>query len=358
MATVNNPKISPRNNAKISTEVSTEIGAKIIAKDQTDLITWYLANRRELPWRKNKDPYRIWISEVMLQQTTVTAVIPFYEKFMKRFPNVKALASAEESDVLEHWAGLGYYSRARNLHRSAKILAENGFYKKADELIALPGFGPYTSRAVSSLAFNEHVGVLDGNVIRVLSRRYGLSLDWWNNKEKNILQKISDDLAQTEQNSEINQGMMELGATVCTPKKPLCLMCPWKSRCVALKTDQVETLPKPKPRAEFEMWQWTFQPHINEKKNQIYLTPFTAGPFLKNQQFPTSQTEKLKKKPKDFHFKHGVTKYELFITVTKPTTKTPQGGQWVNLAEIKKINPTSLMTKILKFAEKNAKLKE
>lgn len=338
----------------------TEIPSNIITKDQSDLITWYLTNRRELPWRKNKDPYRIWISEVMLQQTTVTAVIPFYEKFMTRFPTVQALAKAEQNEVLEYWAGLGYYSRARNLHRSAIMLAESGFHQKADQLLELPGFGPYTSRAVSSLAFGEHVGVLDGNVIRVLSRRYGLHLEWWNGKQKDILQKISDQLAQTLQNSEINQGMMELGATICTPKKPLCLMCPWKNRCVALKTNEIELLPKSKPKAAFEIWQWTFIPHI--KKGQIYLQPFTDGPFLKNLHFPESQAFKLKKKPKTFDFKHGVTKYDLFINIAKPTAKptnkTPKGGQWVNISEIKKLNPTSLMTKILKFAENSATIKE
>jgi A/G-specific adenine glycosylase len=332
-----------------------QIPTKIIVKDQADLISWYLTNRRELPWRKNKDAYRIWVSEVMLQQTTVAAVIPFYEKFMNRFPKLEDLATADEQDVLEHWAGLGYYSRARNLQRSAKRLHQSGFYQTAAELLELPGFGPYTSRAVASLAFNEKVGVLDGNVIRVLSRRYGLQLNWWATNEKIILQKISDALAQTEKNSDVNQGMMELGATICTPKKPLCLMCPWKTRCLALVENMIEVIPKGKPRAELQTWHWTFQPVI--KKGQIYLTPFTTGPFLKNQHFPQSQAIQLKKNPKAFHFKHSVTKYDLFITVENATAKTPKNGKWVNLNEIKKINPSSLMTKILKFLEKNETLK-
>ncbi|MFZ3228832.1 MAG: A/G-specific adenine glycosylase [Pseudobdellovibrio sp.] len=333
-----------------------KINSKIMARDQAELIQWYLANRRELPWRTSKDPYRIWISEVMLQQTTVVAVIPYYEKFLARFPNLKTLASAAENEVLEYWAGLGYYSRARNIHRSAIKLSQTGFYKTANELLALPGFGPYTSRAVSSLAFSEPVGVLDGNVIRVLSRRYGLHLNWWNSKEKAILQNLSDLLAQTEMNSEVNQGMMELGATLCTPKKPLCLMCPWKSRCLALKKDQVEIIPKPKPRAKFELWQLSFNPQI--KKNKIYLKPFHKGPFLKNLLFPDSQIEKLAKKPKTFDFKHNVTKYEIFVTIEKVAIKTPADGEWVNLSDIKKINPSSLMTKILNFEEKNGRLKK
>ena len=149
---------------------------KQFEKDRDSLITWYKENKRDLPWRNpqgsrgSKDPYRIWISEVMLQQTTVTAVIPFYEKFMNRFPKVQDLAQAKIEDVYEYWAGLGYYSRARNLHKAAQMFAENGFPKTAAELIEYPGLGPYTSRAIASLAFGEKVGVLDGNVIRVLSR--------------------------------------------------------------------------------------------------------------------------------------------------------------------------------------------
>ena len=255
-----------------------------ISIDQNDLINWYVQNRRELPWRKHKDAYKIWISEVMLQQTTVAAVVPYYEKFISRFPTVHILAKAKEEDVLEHWAGLGYYSRARNLHRSAQHLSKSGFYKTAAELIELPGFGPYTSRAVASIAFNEPVGVLDGNVIRVLSRRFGLKLDWWNTKEKQILQNLSDQLAATKKNSEINQGLMELGASICTPKKPLCLLCPWKKRCVSFAKGIVESLPLPKPKVNFEIWHWTLKPHL--KNDFIHLTPNATTPFLKKLPFP------------------------------------------------------------------------
>lgn len=324
-------------------------------KDQQELIHWYLQNRRELPWRKHKDAYKIWISEVMLQQTTVAAVVPYYEKFISRFPTVKILAKAKEEDVLEQWAGLGYYSRARNLHRSAKLLAKSGFYQTAAQLIELPGFGPYTSRAVASIAFDEPVGVLDGNVIRVLSRRFGLKLAWWNTKEKKILQDLSDQLAATKKSSEVNQGLMELGATVCTPKKPLCLLCPWKTQCLALKNNLIEQLPLSKPRPETEIWHWVLRPHIKDKK--IHLMPLAFAPFLKNLHFPESHLSKLRKKPKDFHLKHSVTKYALFISIEKPNSKTPPAGIWVKLTEIKKLNPTSLMTKILNFTEKNVRIK-
>ncbi len=193
-----------------------------------NLINWYLENQRLLPWRMDRDPYKIWISEVMLQQTTVAAVIPYFEKFIQKFPTVQILASSKLEDVYEFWAGLGYYSRARNIHASAKILAISGFAKTHTELIKLPGFGPYTSRAVSSLAFNESVGVLDGNVIRVLSRVFAIKSEWWKPLHRIQLQNYSDQLAKYGESANLNQGLMELGATVCTPQKPLCPICPWK----------------------------------------------------------------------------------------------------------------------------------
>lgn len=236
---------------------------------QKELLDWYRNNKRDLPWRQNRDPYRIWVSEVMLQQTTVAAVIPYYEKFMKRFPTVHQLASASEQEVIEYWAGLGYYSRARNLHKAAKEISEKGFPKTAAELIELSGFGPYTSSAVASLAFNEKVGVLDGNVIRVLSRVNGLSLKWWLPKEREQLQKLSNELAQTEFNSEINQGLMELGATVCTPKKTLCLLCPWKKFCKALKADIVDKLPLSKPKQAGEIWVWDMELYLQKRSDLL-----------------------------------------------------------------------------------------
>ncbi|MFN8943830.1 MAG: A/G-specific adenine glycosylase, partial [Pseudobdellovibrionaceae bacterium] len=155
------------------------------------LKTWYLQNQRPLPWRKNQNPYAVWISEVMLQQTTVQAVIPFYERFLKRFPTVKSLADASLDDVYSYWSGLGYYSRARNIHSAAQIIAQNGFPQSYQQLMFLPGFGPYTARAVSSISFQENVGVVDGNVIRVISRVFGRNDDWWQNKQRDEYQKIA-----------------------------------------------------------------------------------------------------------------------------------------------------------------------
>lgn len=322
-------------------------------KDRDQLITWYRQNKRILPWRSSRDPYRIWISEVMLQQTTVTAVIPFYEKFLNRFPTVHDLATAPLEDVYEYWAGLGYYSRARNLHLSAKNFSAQGFPQSADELIKNPGLGPYTSRAIASLAFNEPVGVLDGNVIRVLSRRYGLKLKWWETKSKQQLQTIADQLAKTEFNADVNQGLMELGATICTPKKTLCLMCPWKKSCVALKDNLINELPLKKDKEKFQIWVWTFD--VDIQKSKIYLEPNLETPFLKKLLLPASKAKLVTAKPKTFDFKHGVTKYDIYVTLQK-SKKSPKKssatGLWANVDSISKVNPTSLMKKILSHHNK------
>lgn len=331
---------------------------KQFEKDRDSLITWYKENKRDLPWRNpqgsrgSKDPYRIWISEVMLQQTTVTAVIPFYERFMDRFPKVQDLAKAKIENVYEYWAGLGYYSRARNLYKAAIMFAENGFPKTAAELIEYPGLGPYTSRAIASLAFGEKVGVLDGNVIRVLSRKYGIQSNWWETKERQKLQDIADLMAQTELNSDLNQGLMELGATICTPKKVMCLMCPWKKDCVSFKKDLTEHIPRKKEKEKLQIWEWTF--FVAEKDEKIYLEENGQTPFLKNLMLPKSEAKLVTKKPKDYHFKHGVTKYEIFVTLK--SVKAPNKittGLWAERSDIAKVNPTSLMKKILSHQEKS-----
>ena len=316
--------------------------------DSRNLVEWYLSIRRDLPWRKDRDPYRIWISEVMLQQTTVTAVIPYYEKFLKRFPTLAKLAASNLEDVLEHWAGLGYYSRARNLHKSALALHAKGFPKTSAELLTFPGFGPYTSRAVSSLAFDEKTGVLDGNVIRVLSRKYGQSVEWWKPAGRNELQTIADALAQTDDPADLNQGMMELGATVCTPSNPACLLCPWKKDCVARLTDRVSELPLKRPRRASEMWLWS--PTVIIRKDLVYVEPNSYAPFLKGHSLPPGQVKRLKAAPKTFTFRGGVTHHDIFVAVTydsKFATKGRKDGQWIPLKELKKQIPVSLIRKAI-----------
>lgn len=323
------------------------------ARDSTALIEWYRGVRRDLPWRKNRDPYRIWVSEVMLQQTTVAAVVPFYERFMKRFPNLEELAKSPVEDVVENWAGLGYYSRARNLHRSAQELAKRGFPKTHEELSEFPGFGPYTARAVASLAFDQKTGVLDGNVIRVLSRRYGLKIEWWKPQGRATLQDVADQLAQVEAPADLNQGMMELGATVCTPQSPACLLCPWANVCVARKTDRVGEFPLKRPRREREIWAW--RPTVVESKGRVMLVPNGYAPFLKGHWIVPGSAERLDDMPKAYDYRGSVTHHDIFVSVNRAAhsaSKTPNASdaKWVDLSALSREIPSSLIRKAIETA--------
>src|SRR5215469_4222678 len=193
------------------------------------LLAWYDANARDLPWRKDQDPYRVWVSEIMLQQTRVAAVIEHYHEFLRRFPTVKKLAAAREASVLAAWSGLGYYRRARMLHAAAKVVTrEHGgkFPQTAEGWRELPGIGRYTAAAIASIAFREPIAVVDGNVERVLQRIFRQQIagePLWESAE-NFLDRARP--------GDFNQAMMELGATVCTPRAPVCLTCPLVELCL------------------------------------------------------------------------------------------------------------------------------
>src|ERR1700686_5037187 len=196
---------------------------------QAQLLGWFAEAKRDLDWRRTRDPYRVWISEIMLQQTRVAAVLPYYRRFLARFPTVDALARARRESVLRSWAGLGYYSRARNLHRAAKeIVARHGgeFPSRMEEALELPGIGHYTAAAVLSIAYGEPHAVLDGNVARVLARLGAVRGDLRQPKKWGSLQKTASRLLPPKASGDWNQAMMELGATLCTPRAPRCAACP------------------------------------------------------------------------------------------------------------------------------------
>jgi len=317
-----------------------------------DLLHWYRQNKRPFPWRANRDPYRIWLSETMLQQTTTTAVIPYFERFVARFPTLESLAMAPEPQVLEAWAGLGYYSRARNLHKAAKALqGRGGFPRTYRELIELPGFGPYTSRAVSSLAFGESVGVVDGNVIRVLSRFYGQAWDWWQGKTRDEIQRRADEWVKGVSSYEMNQALMELGRTICTPKSPSCLLCPLRAECIAFKAGRVASLPKPKPRREREVWIW--RANVQTRRDQVLICKNDTVPFLKGHWMLPGQARRAKIKPAKFDFKHSITHHDIYVTVDGAKAKAGD-GQWVTLKELRQYAPTSLVEKAVQFASGRA----
>ena len=202
----------------------------------TNLLKWYNQNHRDLPWRNTDDPYKIWLSEIILQQTRVIQGLPYYEKFVEKYPNVDSLARAPEQEVLRLWQGLGYYSRARNLHRCAKLLVEKynaRFPQNYSEIVKLPGIGPYTAAAIASFAFKEAVPAIDGNVFRVLSRLYGIESDILSSKSRKEFEKIANELIPKDEPDTFNQAMMEFGALQCVPKNPDCGSCPFNVECYA-----------------------------------------------------------------------------------------------------------------------------
>lgn len=216
------------------------------------LVDWHAQHgRHDLPWQNTRDPYAIWVSEIMLQQTQVATVIPYYQRFMARFPNVKTLATAHEDDVLAHWSGLGYYSRARNLHAAAqRVVADHGglFPHAPDAIASLPGIGRSTAAAIAAFAFGARAAILDGNVKRVLTRCFGVDGFPGDKKIETRLWQLAESLLPQAAIETYTQALMDLGATLCTRTKPRCTACPMARECVALRAGRVAELPTPKPR--------------------------------------------------------------------------------------------------------------
>ena len=213
-----------------------------------DLLAWYDRHRRDLPWRRSADPYRVWVSEVMLQQTRVETVLPYYERFLARFPDVAALAAAPVEEVLALWSGLGYYRRARQLHEAARRMARDGFPETAEGWRELPGVGEYTAAAVASIAFGEAAAVLDGNVERLAARLVALEEDPKRAAGRRRLRETAGALLDPERPGDSNQALMELGARVCTPRRPKCLLCPLAGGCAARRLGAPERFPRARER--------------------------------------------------------------------------------------------------------------
>ena len=220
--------------------------SKIVKAFRHDLLTWFDKHRRTLPWRSQRTPYRVWISELMLQQTRVEQARDYFLRFMQRFPTLRTLAEADQQEVLKLWEGLGYYSRARRAHQTAQWLVKNAhgkFPQTFDGLLALPGIGPYTAAAIGSLAFNLDVAVVDGNVARVLCRVFAFAEDPRTAKGKAHMQTRADTLLSHGRAGEFNEAMMELGALCCTPRNPDCARCPLEKICRARRENRMEIYP-------------------------------------------------------------------------------------------------------------------
>ena len=262
---------------------------------KSKLIIWYSINKREMPWRKTKNPYNIWLSEIILQQTQVKQGQPYYEAFVSNYPTIFDLASASETEVLKLWQGLGYYSRARNLHTTAKHIVNklNGvFPNNYKDLLKLKGIGDYTASAISSIAFNEVAAVVDGNVYRVLSRYFGIDTPINSTLGIKEFKKLATTLIDVEQPDIYNQAIMEFGALQCKPKNPDCDNCPLSTSCVALQKKMVDVLPVKLKKTKVTTKYFNFLVCIDSNNNTLFEKRTHKGIWQNLYQFPLIESEK------------------------------------------------------------------
>src|SRR6476646_1960554 len=307
------------------------------------LLAWYDVHARDLPWRKDRDPYRVWLSEIMLQQTRVAAVIAHYLEFLRRFPTVQKLAAARTSSVLAAWSGLGYYRRARMMHAAAKLIVRElggHFPKTATALQALPGVGRYTSAAIASIAFEEPVAVVDGNVERVVQRFSGTRLA----PEK--IWKAAEDLLDRERPGDFNQAMMELGATLCTPQAPSCLTCPVVNSCATRgELPRLCNTSKQKKRE--------IHYALDYHDGAVYLVqrppdaPLMAGMW----ELPQFEATEKNKPAADFTRRHSITVTDYTVRVRRSPAPANIPGQRIPLRKLSSYPLTGLARKILRKAD-------
>lgn len=259
------------------------------------LIDWYLKNKRELPWRKTSDPYHIWLSEIMLQQTRIEQGLPYYQRFISAFPSVFDLAAAPQEKVLKLWQGLGYYSRARNLHESAKYVAEelNGVFPGSyKELKELKGVGDYTAAAIASICYNEPVAVVDGNVYRVLSRFFDIETPINSTAGIKEFKALASELLDEKDPSSFNQALMEFGALQCKPRNPLCETCPLSSGCLALQKNKIKDLPVKLKKTKVKKRYFNYLVVYSQENKTLLRQRTGKGIWNGLYEFPLIETEK------------------------------------------------------------------
>jgi A/G-specific adenine glycosylase len=305
------------------------------------LLAWYDRHRRDLPWRRTRDPYRIWLSEIMLQQTRVAAVLEHYRVFLKRFPNVRALAAASEDAVIAAWSGLGYYRRARMLHQCAKqVVDQHGgrFPRNSQALLALPGIGRYTAAAIASIAFDEPVAVVDSNVERVLRRIAGRNLP-----PEEIWQQAQS-LLSPSRPGDFNQALMELGATVCTPRQPKCPKCPLRKWCATQGEVRSDNLPSTQKKKEIRC-------ALEQRDGHVRLVQRSGKGSLMPGMWELPQwTTAPRRMSASSHwrtFRHSITVTDYTVQVIRGAVPAAR-GKWVPIAELARVPITGLTRKILK----------
>ena len=307
------------------------------------LIAWQRRHgRRGLPWQDTRDPYRIWLSEVMLQQTQVSAVIPYFNRFIDKYPTVEALAAASEDDVLRLWAGLGYYARGRNLHRAARAIAASRFPQSSVELQKLPGVGRSTAAAIAAFAFGERAAILDGNVKRVLSRCFGSDADLW---------KLAERLLPDHDIESYTQALMDLGATVCT-RTPSCDGCPVKARCVARKTGRIAELPAPRARRPLPLREVDWHVYRHDGKVLLERRP-SPGIWGGLWCFPETRRRKGKARPLA-PIEHGFTHFRLRIRPLLYEMSAEGSGLWIDVDDALAAAIPTPVKKLLQDLQRNA----
>jgi A/G-specific adenine glycosylase len=347
-----------------------------VRPDARTLLAWYDRHRRVLPWRARKgertEPYRVWLSEIMLQQTTVKAVAPYYARFLSRWPTVDALAAADLEDVLREWAGLGYYARARNLHVCAREVAEKHggvFPTNEAGLLTLPGVGPYTAAAIAAIAYDAPALPIDGNIERVVSRLFALEEELLVAKPR--LRELADSIKPTHRFGDFAQALMDLGATICTPKKPACSLCPWNDACAAFKRGDQETFPRKAPKREGALRQGAAFVVVRED-NRILLQRRPAKGLLGGMsEVPGSEwradlnvdeakrsapklgtTLKWRRPPGAVNhvFTHFPLALTVFVAAAPRDAKAPKGGRWAAIDKLGQEALPNVMRKVIAHA--------
>jgi A/G-specific adenine glycosylase len=341
--------------------------------DPKALLAWYDRHRRRLPWRalpgETSDAYRVWLSEIMLQQTTVKAVAPYYLKFLKAWPTVRKLAAAELDDVLKAWAGLGYYARARNLHACAQVVASEhrGKFPDSEEgLRALPGVGVYTAAAIAAIAFDQRAVAIDGNIERVIARLF--AVEDVLPAAKGEIRRLADTLVPQGRPGDFTQGMMDLGATICTPKKPACALCPWMDACAARVRGDQETFPRKAEKVEGKLRRGASFV-VTRADNHVLVRSRPAKGLLGGMtEVPSTawsqdfdDADALAQAPLKANWRllpgaveHGFTHFPLqqsvYVATVAAKTKAPAGMRWVPLAELHGEALPNVMRKVVAHA--------
>jgi len=330
-----------------------KIDSKICRTFQKDLLEWYHLNQRPLPWRREISAYRTVVSEFMCQQTQIATVLPYFERWMKELPDWAALAAAPEAKVLKLWEGLGYYRRARNLQRLAQTIVQeyDGIIpRNYDALLELPGIGPYTAGAIASIAFGQAVPVLDGNVERVLTRVFAINDDITLPATKKKLWVLAESLLNRDEPGDYNQALMELGALVCKPSKPQCLLCPLKRVCQAIDPESFPVKTRTKTVRETE------QVCLLVRNGKLWLTPSDQpGRWKGFHRLPLHNPASMTLQELIGTQRYGITKYSIAAEVwTAQWKKAPTDGLWADPAKLRELSLPAPHRKMISLLQKTS----